>query len=72
MRTIVEDVERLIPEADEWPFVRGVLVGFVLGAAAAGLVLLGQALAERRALRRRPPPPPPALPAQSEAEGSPL
>ncbi|MGB9634321.1 MAG: hypothetical protein ACPL8I_13380 [Chloroflexaceae bacterium] len=72
MSTIAEDVARLIPEADEWPLLRGMLVGFVLGAAAAGLVVLGQRLAERRAVRTYLPPAPPAPPPPAEGEGSPL
>ncbi|MFQ3662035.1 MAG: hypothetical protein SNJ69_06535 [Chloroflexaceae bacterium] len=60
MSTIAEDVARLIPESGEWPLLRGILVGFVIGAAAAGLVVLGQRLADRRAARLYLPPPPPA------------
>ncbi|MCS6880633.1 MAG: hypothetical protein RMK84_16370 [Oscillochloridaceae bacterium] len=72
MSTIAEDVARLIPEVDEWPLLRGILVGFVLGAAAGGLVVLGQRLAERQVVRRYLPPPPPAPSPPTEGEGSPL
>jgi hypothetical protein len=72
MSTIAEDVARLIPEADEWPLLRGMLVGFILGAAAAGLVVLGQRLAEHRAVRMYLPPAPPEPPSPADGEGSPL
>ncbi len=73
MSRIAQDVERLVPRAPEWPLVRGVLVGIVIGAAAAGLVILGQTLAERRQPRQQgPTPPPPAAPGQDGAAGSPL
>ncbi len=73
MSRIAQDVERLVPRANEWPLIRGVLVGIVIGAAAAGLVILGQTLAERRLTRQQgPTPPPPAAPGQDGATGSPL
>lgn len=73
MSRIAQDVERLVPRTREWPLIRGVLVGMMLGAAAAGLVILGQRLAERRQTRQQGPirPPRPA-PGQEGAAGSPL
>jgi uncharacterized integral membrane protein len=69
MTAITAEVERLVPSTDDWPLMRGLLVGVAVGAAAAGLFVAVKIIQERRAARRIPPryQPPPTPPLAGEA-----
>jgi hypothetical protein len=69
MSAIEDEVEGLVSSSDDWPLMRGLLLGIAIGATVAGAIMLTQALRARRASRRGPslPPGPPL-----GAEPSPL
>lgn len=52
MRRIERDVARLMPAQDSWSLLDGLLLGAVVGALAAVLVILSRAAAARRITRR--------------------
>ncbi|HMQ33530.1 MAG TPA: hypothetical protein PKD53_22555 [Chloroflexaceae bacterium] len=69
MSAIAEEVGRLVPLEDEWPLLRGLLLGLAVGATVAGVFMLGRELRARRAARRAGGLPPAPLPG---VEPSPL
>jgi hypothetical protein len=52
MRRIEKDVARLMPAPDSWSLLDGLLLGAVVGAAAAVTVILSRAAATRRIRRQ--------------------
>ena len=52
MSVIEDEVDRLVPSSDDWPLVRGLLLGAAIGATVAGALLLTRALRARRSARR--------------------
>lgn len=72
MTAISSEVERLVPPSGDWPLLRGLLVGALVGATVAGVLILTQTIQSRRGPRRAPPGPdlPPIPPLG--AEPSPL
>lgn len=69
MSAMTAEVERLVPSSDDWPLMRGLIIGAAIGAAAVGLYFLGRSLEARRRERSRPIPPPAPPPGP---EASPL
>lgn len=69
MSAIDEAVGRLVPTSEGRPLLQGLLVGVLLGAALAGVFVIGQTVATRRAQAARPGPPPAPL---GPADPSPL
>lgn len=69
MSAIADEVGRLVPLEDEWPLLRGLLLGLAVGATVAGVLVLGRELRSRRAARRARGLPPAPAPG---AEPSPL
>ncbi len=67
MSAIAEEVGRLVPLEDEWPLLRGLLLGLAVGAIVAGALVIGRELRSRRAAQRER-----GLPPMPGPEASPL
>ena len=72
MSLIEQDVERLLPASESWSLLDGLLLGAVIGATGAALVVIGQVMATRRLRRRVGPAGASARMFQPDAKSSPL